>query len=59
MHSKRDLKLVDPSARLRQTLADLDALAVEDEGRRRRIDGALCHLQLAIDLLDQAQVTDT
>lgn len=52
-----DLALADPVEQLRGLLAKLDALGAADQGRQALIAPALCHLQHAIDLLDQAQVT--
>ena len=55
MHEHKDLELVEPLIRLKNVLAGLDDLALADPVRARRIGSALCQLQHAIDLLEQAQ----
>jgi hypothetical protein len=53
------LDLIEPIARLKDVLNELDALPARQDHIVPCIKAACCHLQFAIDLLDEAQSAET
>jgi hypothetical protein len=53
------VELIEPIARLKDVLDELDTLSLNQDRTIRPIETALCHLQFAIDLLDEAQPSET
>lgn len=58
MREQEDLGLGGPLVALQQTLAAVDLIAATDIEQRDRIAAGLCHLQFAIDLLNEAHMAD-